>query len=65
MCLIQTDLLPIEQTNDNYRERQTMNPPASQVLLVEDDPRMPEVLAALLQDDNITLVTRQRCAPRR
>jgi CheY-like chemotaxis protein/HPt (histidine-containing phosphotransfer) domain-containing protein len=32
-----------------------MNPPASQVLLVEDDPRMPEVLAGLLQDDNITL----------
>src|SRR6266404_1908770 len=32
-----------------------MNLPASHVLLVEDDPRMPEVLAALLQDDNITL----------
>src|SRR5215468_12744680 len=32
-----------------------MNLPASRVLLVEDDPRMPEVLAALLQDDNITL----------
>ena len=32
-----------------------MNQPASQVLLVEDDPRMPEVLAGLLQDDNITL----------
>src|SRR5689334_6365182 len=32
-----------------------MNKPASHVLLVEDDPRMPEVLAALLQDDNITL----------
>ena len=32
-----------------------MNLPASQVLLVEDDPRMPEVLAGLLQDDNITL----------
>ena len=30
-----------------------------QVLLVEDDPRMPELLAALLQDDNITLT----CAP--
>src|ERR1039457_5422288 len=32
-----------------------MNQPASQILLVEDDPRMPEVLAGLLQDDNITL----------
>ncbi len=32
-----------------------MKLPASHVLLVEDDPRMPEVLAALLQDDNITL----------
>jgi CheY-like chemotaxis protein len=32
-----------------------MNLPASRVLLVEDDPRMPEVLGALLQDDNITL----------
>src|SRR2546428_4892711 len=32
-----------------------MKSPASHVLLVEDDTRMPEVLAALLQDDNITL----------
>ena len=32
-----------------------MNLPASQVLLVEDDPHMPEVLAGLLQDDHITL----------
>jgi CheY-like chemotaxis protein len=32
-----------------------MNLPASQILLVEDDPRMPEVLAGLLHDDNITL----------
>src|SRR5438093_2162426 len=32
-----------------------MNKPASHVLLVEDDPRMPEVLAALLENDNITL----------
>jgi DNA-binding response OmpR family regulator len=32
-----------------------MKLPASQILLVEDDPRMPEVLAGLLQDDNITL----------
>jgi CheY-like chemotaxis protein/nitrogen-specific signal transduction histidine kinase len=32
-----------------------MNLPASQVLLVEDDPHMPEVLAGLLHDDNIVL----------
>jgi signal transduction histidine kinase/HPt (histidine-containing phosphotransfer) domain-containing protein len=34
-----------------------MNLPAFQVLLVEDDPRMPEVLAGLLQDDHITLLS--------
>src|SRR5208282_3378388 len=34
-----------------------MKLPGSQVLLVEDDPRMPEVLAGLLQEDNITLVS--------
>ncbi len=34
-----------------------MNLPPSHVLLVEDDPRMPEVLAALLRDDNITLAS--------
>jgi CheY-like chemotaxis protein/HPt (histidine-containing phosphotransfer) domain-containing protein len=34
-----------------------MNLPASQVLLVEDDPRMPEVLAALLHDARITLAS--------
>jgi CheY-like chemotaxis protein len=34
-----------------------MNLPASQVLLIEDDPHVPEVLAALLQDDHITLVS--------
>src|SRR6266436_41284 len=34
-----------------------MNERASQVLLVEDDARMPEVLAALLHNDNITLDT--------
>src|SRR5579859_6537608 len=31
----------------------TVKLPAAQVLLVEDDPRMPEVLAALLRDDNL------------
>ena len=34
-----------------------MNSPASRVLLVEDDLQMPEVLAGLLQDDNITLAS--------
>jgi CheY-like chemotaxis protein/HPt (histidine-containing phosphotransfer) domain-containing protein len=34
-----------------------MNQPGFQVLLVEDDPRMPEVLAGLLQDDHITLLS--------
>ena len=30
-----------------------MKLPASNVLLVEDDPRLPDLLAALLHDDNI------------
>jgi CheY-like chemotaxis protein/HPt (histidine-containing phosphotransfer) domain-containing protein len=34
-----------------------MNLPASHVLLVEDDPRMAEVLSGLLQDDHITLTS--------
>ncbi len=36
-------------------ESDKMNLPPSQVLLVEDDPKMPEVLAGLLQEANITL----------
>src|ERR1041385_3290789 len=32
-----------------------MTLPASRVLLIEDDANMPEVLAALLQGDNVTL----------
>src|SRR5258708_662704 len=32
-----------------------MNLPVSQVLLVEDDPRMPEVLGPILQEDHIVL----------
>jgi CheY-like chemotaxis protein/nitrogen-specific signal transduction histidine kinase/HPt (histidine-containing phosphotransfer) domain-containing protein len=32
-----------------------MNVPPSKILLVEDDPRMPEVLSALLQEDGLTL----------
>ena len=34
-----------------------MNLPAFHILLVEDDPKMPEILAALLHDDNITVQT--------
>ena len=36
--------------------------PASHVLLVEDDPAMPEILAALLQDDKITLSSAKSAA---
>jgi CheY-like chemotaxis protein len=39
-----------------------MNLPESHVLLVEDDPRMPEVLAALLHDDNIILTNAKNAA---
>ena len=34
-----------------------MNLPASRVLLIEDDPKMPEVLAVLLSEDGIALST--------
>src|SRR5579859_7500299 len=34
-----------------------MKAPASHVLLVEDDPRMPELLTALLQDDQVKLAS--------
>lgn len=34
-----------------------MNQPVSQVLLVEDDPRLPELLTGLLREDNVTLTT--------
>jgi len=33
-----------------------MNMPPSKVLFVEDDPKMPEVLAGLLQEANITVI---------
>src|ERR1017187_5449486 len=36
---------------------QTMKLPTSQIFVVQDDPRMPEVLAGLLQDDNIPLTS--------
>jgi CheY-like chemotaxis protein len=39
-----------------------MNLPASRVLLIEDDPKMPEVLAALLSEDKITLSTAPNAA---
>ncbi|PYJ02645.1 MAG: hypothetical protein DME25_15550, partial [Verrucomicrobia bacterium] len=41
---------------------QIMTVPASQVLLVEDDPRMPEVLAGLLHDDPITVTSAKDAA---
>src|SRR6266850_2479865 len=41
-------------THEKCRDR-TMILPASSVLLIEDDPKVAEVLAGLLQDDNITL----------
>jgi len=34
-----------------------MNQPVSQVLLVEDDPRLPELLAGLLREDNVALAS--------
>src|ERR1035437_8853801 len=39
-----------------------MNLPASKALLVEDDLHMPEVLAGLLHDDNITLASAKDAA---
>src|SRR5579864_4081499 len=54
MCLIGIELLPMSRQH-NELKCQNMNVPASAVLLVEDDPRMPEVLSALLHDDNIQL----------
>src|SRR5258705_9398607 len=41
-------------THEKCRDR-TMILPASSVVLIEDDPKVAEVLAGLLQDDNITL----------
>src|SRR5580692_6990399 len=38
-------------------KRQTMNLPASHILLVEDDGKLPALLEALLQDDNIRLAS--------
>jgi CheY-like chemotaxis protein len=34
-----------------------MNLPASQILIVEDDPKVPELLEVLLQDDNIRIAS--------
>ncbi len=39
-----------------------MNLPASNILLVEDDPKMPELLTTLLHDDQITLDTAKDAA---
>src|SRR5262249_58680799 len=46
-----------ENTSQISRNSLLMNLPASNVLLVEDDPHMPELLSALLEDDNITLIS--------
>src|SRR5438128_6332657 len=54
MCLIKTDLLPGRIASDNLN---TMSLPASRVLLIEDDAKMPEVLSTLLQNDDIVLET--------
>src|SRR2546423_14265732 len=48
-------------THENCRDR-TLLLPASSVLLVEDDPKVPEVLAGLLQDDNVTLASAEDAA---
>src|SRR5258706_3037719 len=48
-------------THENCRDR-TMILPASSVLLVEDDPKVAEVLAGLLQDDNITISSAEDAA---
>ncbi|SPE51640.1 Hpt sensor hybrid histidine kinase (fragment) [Verrucomicrobia bacterium] len=60
MCFDQTG--PAVKRTENDKKRPIMNAPASQILLVEDDPKLPEVLAALLHDDNIRL-TSTRTAP--
>ncbi|HOX56557.1 MAG TPA: response regulator [Candidatus Paceibacterota bacterium] len=39
-----------------------MNPPAAHVLLIEDDPQMPEVLSGLLHGDHIDLALAQDAA---
>src|SRR5437870_1308231 len=39
-----------------------MKPPATEVLLVEDDPRMPQVLGTLLREDNVALTGTQDAA---
>jgi CheY-like chemotaxis protein/nitrogen-specific signal transduction histidine kinase len=39
-----------------------MNPPVSQVLLVEDDPQLPQLLASLLHGDNIALTSAKAAA---
>ncbi len=53
MCLIKTDLLRRHEAN--YLK--TMSLPASRVLLIEDDLKMPELLSVLLQNDGVRLDT--------
>jgi CheY-like chemotaxis protein/nitrogen-specific signal transduction histidine kinase len=57
MCLFKPDVLPVEHGDQPHPEYQKMNQPVSQVLLVEDDPRLPELLSGLLHDDHLTLTS--------
>ncbi len=57
MCCPSNDLLLSRSAEGVADNRPNMKLPGSHVLLVEDDLRMPEVLQALLQGDQITLAT--------
>ena len=50
------------QQNEKTSGLASMNLPASRVLLIEDDPKMPEVLGALLSEDKVTLSTASNAA---
>jgi CheY-like chemotaxis protein len=55
MCSISIEFIARCLAQPNEIECYCMNLPSSTVLLVEDDPGMPEVLGGLLHDDNILL----------
>ena len=54
MCWIRPDLLSCGDANTDLN---AMSLPASRVLLIEDDLKMPDVLSVLLHHDQITLET--------
>src|SRR6185369_14495680 len=56
MCSSKFDSGAQQVRKADYRKCQIMNLPPSQVLFVEDDPKMPEVLAGLLHEANITVI---------